>query len=157
MLPIPEQSDTPTQLLQRIRAAGMPNHSLVARILADACPRATSLRRRKQADALESALAAGAWTDVALALITLELPGWIMRRMMWDDGVWLCALSRTPTLPIELDDIAETSHAALPLAMIAALLEAKRMSVATASNRPGSVPAVHAAHGHSICCDNFAR
>src|SRR3954471_19018886 len=69
---------------------------------------------------------AGACVDAALALIALELPQWTLRRVLYEDGEWHCSLSGQPQLPIELDEVAEGSHAALPLAVLIALLHARR-------------------------------
>jgi hypothetical protein len=52
----------------------------------------------------------GAWTDAALALLELELPHWQLRRLVYDDGEWHCALSRQRELPEWLDDRSIESH-----------------------------------------------
>lgn len=157
MLRIPDQIDSLARLTQRIRLADAPSRALIDSIITEACPRAAGLRSRGQARALESARAAGAWTDAALALIDLELPGWTMRRLVRDDGVWLCSLSRSPNLPIELDDGAEATHEALSLAIFGALLEARRAgNTAATISRPTSVPTIQAPSGQRMCCDNFS-
>lgn len=157
MLRIPDHTDTFGRLAQRIRLADAPGRNLIDSIIAEACPRAAGLRSRRQARQLEASLAAAAWTDAALALIDLELPGWTMRRLVRDDNAWLCSLSRTPNLPIELDDCAEATHEVLPLAIIAALLEAHRAGNTTGTPRPVSVPTVQPSSGQRMCCDNFSR
>jgi hypothetical protein len=48
----------------------------------------------------------GAWVDIALTLIELELPGWKLRRLIREDGEWFCSLSQQPNLPATLDDMA---------------------------------------------------
>ena len=156
MLRIPDHTDTLARLTQRIRLADEASRTLIDSIIAEACPRAAGLRSRGQARALEAGLAADAWTDAALALIDLELPGWTMRRLVRDDGAWLCSLSRSPNLPIELDDCAEATHEVLSLAIIAAMLEARR-AVAPATIRSTSVPTTLASNGQRMCCDNFSR
>ena len=90
-----------------------------------------------------------------MALVELELPYWKLRRLVYDDGEWLCSLSNEPRLPLGLDDVAEASHAILPLAILIALIEARRAAAASATSattvtQVGSVP------GHAMCCDNFA-
>lgn len=159
MLRIPDHADSLARLAQRTRLADAPNRHLIDSIITDACPRAARLRSRGQARVLDAALAAHAWTDAAFALIDLEVPGWSMRRIIRDGGAWLCSLSRAPNLPIELDDLAEATHEALPLAIVAALLEARRIHHAslTAMPRPASVPAVQPAGAQRMCCDNFSR
>jgi len=97
----------------------------------------------------------GAWIDVALALIDLELPSWRVRRIAYDGGEWHCALSREPELPDWLDQSVEARHADLALAMLSVFLEAQSLA---RSGRP-SVPAVHCRAGEptiAMCCDNFA-
>lgn len=156
MLRIPDQTDSLARLTQRVRLADEPSSTLIDGIITEACPRAAGLRSRGQARALEAALAAGAWTDAALALIDLELPGWTMRRLIRDDGAWLCSLSRSPNLPIELDDGAEATHEVLSLAIIAAMLEARRAGAAV-TIRSTSVPTTLPSNGQRMCCDNFSR
>jgi hypothetical protein len=69
-----------------------------------------------------------AWTDAALALIDLELPFWQIRRLVYDDGEWHCALSRERELPDWLDQSIEARHADLALAILSAFVEARRVS-----------------------------
>jgi hypothetical protein len=44
------------------------------------------------------------------ALIALELPLWTVRRLAFENGEWLCSLSRQPNLPMALDDCADPKH-----------------------------------------------
>lgn len=76
---------------------------------------------------------AGAWTDATIALLELELPQWKLRRLVNEDGKWLCSLSKQPWVPLEYDGVAEASHESLPLAILIALLEAQRSAAAGAS------------------------
>jgi hypothetical protein len=103
---------------------------------------------------LDQLIKASAWTDVALALVKLELPGWQMRRLVNDGGDWLCALSRHPSLPCELDDTADGWHGEPALAIWSALLEARRRI--GEGSRSGPVPSLRAVSGHRVCCDDFA-
>jgi hypothetical protein len=98
----------------------------------------------------------GAWTDVALALIDLELPQWQIRRLVYDEGEWHCALSRQRELPEWLDQSIEAHHADLSLAILSAFVDAQRIS---APSRRTSVPAVpHEANAlyEPVLSDNFA-
>jgi hypothetical protein len=88
-------------------------------------------------------------------LLELELPQWKLRRIVYEDGEWHCALSRQPQLPLELDEVAEASHEILPLALLVALLQASR-DVAAGATRVTAVPRVILAPGYAVCCDNFA-
>jgi hypothetical protein len=65
---------------------------------------------------------ANAWTDLALALIDLELPQWRLKWMVYDGGEWYCALSRQPELPEWLDHLIQANHSELPLAILTALI-----------------------------------
>ncbi len=101
-------------------------------------------------------IAAQAWTDAALALLELELPQWRVRRLVYDDGEWHCALSRHRAMPDWLDQTIETRDADLAQAILGALAEARCISAT-----PGrtSVPAVtqHASPLYEpVSSENFA-
>jgi len=105
---------------------------------------------------IERLMKSEAWTDAALAMIDLELPLWQVRRIAYDDGEWYCALSRERELPDWLDRSIEARHADLPLAIMSAFVEARRIS---APRSMTSVPAVsHDANPlyEPVCSDNFA-
>jgi hypothetical protein len=104
---------------------------------------------------IDRLVAAGAWTDAALALIELEMPARKVRRLTLEGGEWFCSLSRQPNLPAGLDESADASHELLPLAILLAFLQARRMAEA-APAAVSAVPAVCAAADGRICCDNFA-
>lgn len=67
-----------------------------------------------------------AWTDAAIALMSQELPTWTLRRLMFEDGIWHCSLSRTPFIPFDLDDTADGSGSSLAFAILRAIAEARR-------------------------------
>jgi hypothetical protein len=102
----------------------------------------------------------GAWTDAALALVELELPQWKLRRMLYEDGEWHCTLSKRPQLPIGFDEVAEGSHEILALAILIALLQARRDAAvstpAVSTTGVTAVPQVGAVAGYAMCCDNFS-
>jgi hypothetical protein len=136
-----------------IRRARTPTPELMSDVTAQACVRFTTHKGPAEV-AIERLIGAGAWADAALALIAFELPQWKLRRLLYEDGEWHCALSRQPQLPIELDEIAEGSHDALPLAVLIALLHARR-DLAGREGGTTAVPPVNAGAGY-VCCDNFA-
>ena len=72
-----------------------------------ACTRLPSLRQMGKTITLDRLIEAGAWTDAAITLIGCELPNWGVRRLVCEEGEWLCSLSRQPNLPIFLDESAE--------------------------------------------------
>jgi hypothetical protein len=130
--------------------------TLIAEVIATACRRYPSLGPSDKTARLERLIHSGAWTDAALALIDLELPLWQVRRIVYDDGEWYCALSRERELPDWLDQCIEGRHAELPLAILNAFVEAQRIGVPQSHS---SVPAVHRSTGEfyePVCCDHFA-
>ncbi len=110
---------------------------------------------RLRSSRIERLLAAGAWTDAALALVDGELPQWKLRRLVYDDQQWHCALSRQRELPEWLDQAIETSHSDCAIAILAGVVEAARQSVSE-DNRARRVPRVPLKRDGLICCDNFA-
>jgi hypothetical protein len=104
---------------------------------------------------LDRLIEAGAWADAAIALVGLELPNWSLRRLVYEDGEWLCSLSRQPNLPIFFDEPGEGSHAVLALAVLRAFIAARCLSVAT-EQLTASVPLVLPRPAFVFCCDNLA-
>ena len=103
--------------------------------------------------AVETLLSVGAWTDAALTIVEMELPQWKMRRLVYDDGAWLCSLSKQPDLPADIDDTADGHHESAVLAILAAFIEARRRRANGV--RPGTTPRVRASTDIPLCCDNF--
>jgi hypothetical protein len=120
-----------------------------------ACTRLSSLRQSGKPITLDRMIEAGAWTDAAVTLIGFELPNWSVRRLVCEDGEWLCSLSRQPNLPIFLDEPAEGSHAVLALAVLRAFVAARCRSAA-AQQVTASVPRVRPRPASVFCCDNLA-
>lgn len=142
------------RLDDRLRRAPAIERGLFRKVIEDAGMRLRLLRQSPQAIRLDRLIEAGAWTEAAFALIELELPAWKVRRLVYEDGRWLCSLSRQPHLPVDLDDIVEAGHEASGLALLRAFVEARRRS----GNAPGTtliVPQVQPASDQFLCCDNF--
>jgi hypothetical protein len=118
------------------------------------CTRLESLRQLGRVAALDELVEAGAWTDATLRLLELELPNWVVRRLIREGDDWLCTLSRQPNLPIALDDPVEGGHATLPLAILRALVDARRR-LGTEVRPALWIPQIRAASGITMCCDNF--
>lgn len=106
-----------------------------------------------KAERLRQQIDAGAWTDAAVFLVALEVPEWHIRRIEWDDGEWFCSLTRTVAVPCEFDDAVDGRHTLLPLAIIDALMEAKRRSPTDAALAPSGG---REASPETMCCENFA-
>lgn len=128
---------------------------LIRKVITDACTRFPAMKKAGKSIGLERLIEIGAWCDVALALVEIELPHWSLRRLAHEDGEWFCSLSRQPALPIEFDDTADASHPVLPLAILSAFLEARRRVGAARDTRASTVPQVRATGGYAICSDNF--
>jgi hypothetical protein len=129
------------------------NSELMSDVIAIACTRFHALGASMKVK-VSRLIEAGAWTDAALALLKLELPQWTLRRLIQEDGQWLCTLSKRPGVPREYDEVAEASHEILPLAILIAFLAARRNSAAMADvNR---VPQVRPTSEYVMCCDDFS-
>jgi hypothetical protein len=100
---------------------------------------------------------AHAWTDAALALVELGLPRWQIARLIFEEGEWHCALSKHCQLPDWLDDAVEARHEVLPLAILAAFMEAREADSQSTAGPPRQVPQIKAHDAApALCCDNFA-
>jgi len=154
MLVHPEHEHRLDRLTQQVRTASAPTAELSSSVIAD-CTRLSTLLLSGQAARIERLLKAGAWTDAAFSLIAFELPAWTLRRLINEDGEWMCSLSRQPHLPVTLDDAADAHHACLPLAILGAFLEARRRA-AQVRVYTRSVPQVRTVFENPLCCDNFS-
>ena len=141
-------------LEQQLRRAHAITPELLSDVIAQACTRFAAHGATAKAK-IDRLLESGAWTDATLALLELELPHWKVRRLIYEDGEWLCSLSSQPRLPLDLDDVAESSHESLPLAILSAFLAARRATAASAA-RSTAVQQVPPVEGRAVCCDKFA-
>jgi hypothetical protein len=148
MLFFPKYEEQLGVLEERLRRAHALTPDLMSDVIAKACTQATHKARVNQL------IEAGAWTDATLAMAELELPSWNLRRLIREDGEWLCSLSKQPNLPLALDDTAEASHQVLPLAILAAFVEARRKTEAMRETSQ-TVPQLRPTSGYAVCCDNF--
>ena len=141
-------------LEQRLRRAHAITPELMLAVMAQARPRFAAHGAAATA-AVNRLIESRAFTDAALTMLGLELPQWRLRRIVHEDGAWHCSLSRLPHLPFGLGDIVEASHEVLALAIVIALLDARRAAAVTAVDRT-AVPKVRAGSDAAACCDNFA-
>jgi hypothetical protein len=148
------------RLDEELRVAPQLDRSLFTKIIVGACKRISVLSKSAKAALIERLIEAGAWTDAALAVIAFELPDWQLRRLEYDNGEWFCSLSRGPNLPAMLDDTADANHELMPLAILRAFFQARRMAEIAAQDisptPQASAPQVPAGTGNIVCCDNFA-
>jgi hypothetical protein len=143
------------RLDEELRAASRSESNLFSKIIAGACNRIPILDKAGKTTGLERLIETGAWIDAALVLIELELPTWKMRRLVYENGEWLCSLSRQPNLPLTLDDSVDAVHETLALAILRAFVEARRRS-GVADQAALVIPQLRLANESMICCDNFA-
>jgi hypothetical protein len=140
------------RLEDRLQRARVVTPVLLKELMEGACPRLSQGMGNARAR-IEQLVAAGAFTDASLALVAAELPRWTLRRLVREEGEWLCSLSRQSLLPIELDDSAEGHHEDLALAVLMALVRA--VEAADHVDAAVSVPQIRASSGQAVCCDNF--
>ena len=159
MLFDPKQEQYLGRLEAQLRRAQALTQELISDVLAEACIRFAT-RGSTAKFRIDRLIESGAWTDAALALVELELPHWKLRRMLYEDGEWHCYLSKQPQLPIGFDEVAEGSHEILALAILIALLQARRDAAvstpAVSTTGVTAVPQVGAVAGYAMCCDNFS-
>ena len=110
------------------RGAGddTPTTALFNQLLATARRAGDPMRQALQVARIKQLIAVRAWSDCALALVALQSPEWKLRRLVYDDGEWHCALSRQRDMPDWLDQTVEAHHPNMPLAIVGAMLEATR-------------------------------
>ena len=152
----PEHTQRIDRLTGRLRQASAVTPELVFAVATDLCTRLPVLAKAGKAGHIDRLIAAGAWSDAALALIEIELPAWKLRRLVHEDGEWFCSLSKELNLPLEIDDTADARHEILPLAILCAFAEARRRSGATRETQSTAAPRNWLALADTVCCDNFA-
>jgi hypothetical protein len=137
-------------LQARLSRAQTATPDLILCVVAGACRRAKTAR-------IDRLIESGALIESTLALVELELPLWKLCRMACEEGVWLCTLTKSWNVPDWLCDTAEFRHESLPLAILGALIEARRLAE-KAGESPSSVPRcpMELRHDAGVCCDNFA-
>jgi hypothetical protein len=132
---------------------------LMSKVVAGACSRIATPSCATKAAKIDRLIESEAWTEAALALVELELPQWRLRRLVCEEGAWLCSLSKQWNLPVWLSDSAEARHENLPLAILSALIEARQCAEPSSMRVAGSVPQCRIESGppaEIMCCDNFA-
>ena len=110
------------ELMHRLQKAEHPSKNLFDDVIS-IYPRVISLIRAGRAKRLQELMQAGAWLETALELLRLARSAWSLRRLIRDDEDWVCSLSRSTFVPIEIDDMAEYRHADPAVAVLGALLQ----------------------------------
>ena len=142
-------------LPEQLRRAKTVIPDLVADLIARACLRFPA-RSPAGATRITRLVESGAVAEAALALLEIELPGWKLRRLVYEDGEWICSLSKHRELPDWLDDTAEARHETLALAIVAAFVEAQSRAADCDRVSVPTVPQEPRATDCALCCDNFA-
>ena len=154
-MPLLSEPRDPAELSDRLRDAHAVTAELISDVIGEACRRFPSVGQTQKTVRIEQLIASEAWTDVALALIDLELPLWQVRRIAYDEGEWYCALSRERELPDWLDRSIEARHADLSLAILSAFADAQRISTPKSRTSVSIVPRDANPLYEPVCCDNF--
>jgi hypothetical protein len=145
-------------LQDQLDRAQVVSAELMSKFAAAACTRITMPSCAAKAAKIDRLIESEAWTEAALALVELELPQWKLRRLVYEEGAWLCSLSKQWNLPVWLSDGAEARRESLPLAILSALIEARQCSEPPSRPRASSVPQCRLESSSSaeiMCCDNF--
>ena len=137
----------------RLRASPAADPEIFSAVMA-ACTRLQTLRAAGKTNRFDQLTRNGAWVDAAFELVALEVPAWTVRRLVYEDGEWICSLSQQPNLPLAIDDTVDAHHPILPLAILSALVEARERTIARLSSE--TVPKIRAGTACVTCCDNFA-
>jgi hypothetical protein len=146
----------PAAVAARLRDASGVTPGLIAEIIDLACRRFPSQGQTARTARIEALIDARAWTEVALALIELELPMWQVRRIAYDEGEWYCALSRERELPDWLDRSIEGRHADLTVAILSAFVEAQRASAPESRSSVPAAPREAKPLYEPLCSDDFS-
>lgn len=152
----PGEPDNPDLLGAQLHDAHAVTAELLAEIIRKACRRFPSQGQSGKTARIEQLITAGAWIDAALALIELELPQWKIRRIAYDEGEWLCALSRGWELPEWLDQPIEAYHDDLALAILSAFVDAQRASAPSIRTSVPAAPREVNPFHEAACRGNFA-
>jgi hypothetical protein len=145
------------ELQNELRRAQVVTSDLMSRVVADVRARDAIPNGAARLGRIKLLIETEAWTEAALALVELGLPQWKLRRLVYDDGAWLCSLSKQWNLPEWLGESVEVRHESFPLAILCALIEARQCGGPPSRGAASSVPRVGARFPlETVCCDNFA-
>ncbi len=139
----------------------VPDTQLLAKLVGQPRRQAALAGDAAKAEQIDQLIELGAWTEAALALLRLALPQWKLRRLLCQDGIWSCSLSRIWNGPDWLADEVESRHEMMPMAILCALLEAQEFGPQSSALAVTSVPRcgrtdADATPADIMCCDNFS-
>ncbi len=156
MAPIPNREHRLDLLTDELRLAPAPNPNLFIKVIMDACVRLPVLYMAGTAVRIEQLVRAGAWSDAAFAMIEYELPAWKLRRLVYQEGEWLCSLSKELNVPEQIDETADGIHDVMPLAILSAFIEARRLTDASWTIGSLTAQSLPLPSDDVVCCENFA-
>src|SRR5216684_1729370 len=154
-MPLLSEPHDPGELNDRLRDAHVVTADLMSQVIGETWRRFPSAGQTDETARIERLIGSEAWTDAALALIDLELPLWQVRRIVYDDSEWYCALSRERELPDWLDRSIETRHTDLALAILSAFVDAQRINAPSSRTSVPIVPRDANPLYEPVSCDNF--
>ena len=76
-------------LQDQLRRAQVVTPDLMSKVVAGACTRITMPSCATKAATIDRLIELEAWTEAALVLVEFELPRWKLRRLVYEDGVWI--------------------------------------------------------------------
>jgi hypothetical protein len=153
---IPNREHRLDRLTDELRLAPAPNPNLFIKVTMDACICLSVLYMAGTAVRIKQLIKARAWSDAAFAVIEYELPTWKLRRLVYQEGEWLCSLSKQLNMPEQIDETADGIHDVMPLAILSAFIEARRMTDASRTIGSLTAQSLPPPSDDVICCENFA-
>ena len=153
MLFHPNRAERLAAIADRLRTADELTANLVTEVAAELCGRPPAYPQYVP-PSITFMINARAWIDAACAIAAHALPQWKLRHLIYDEGRWHCSLSSMRDMPQWLDQPIETSHEILPLALLAAIVDAARREHPI-EDKP-NVPQARIQSGNLMSCDNFA-
>jgi hypothetical protein len=113
--------DVLDQLNDRVRRVRAVSADLMLHLIEATSAHLPEMNGTRKAAVVHRLIKCRARTNAALALLEIELPQWKLRRLVFEDGKWLCSLSRQINMPPALDDGVEATHSVMPLAILGAV------------------------------------
>lgn len=93
MLFNPVHEDRPARLADELRRAPAISPDLMTNVITGSGTRSAVPISGGRITRIDQLIDAGAWIDVAFALIEIGLPAWTLRGLVYEDGRWFCSLS----------------------------------------------------------------
>jgi hypothetical protein len=160
MLFHPDYAERLRRISERINAADAVTNDLISELIGAISDRHGAGKHGAEKhdqwrEDIKTFVQIGAWTDAAIIFMKMELPRWKLRRLVYDEGEWHCAISHQRDLPEWLDATIETHHNDLSIALLKSIVEAIRQDMS--QDAPTlNIWTKPIDQRNLICCDNFA-